>query len=56
MRQSLIAAEIRRSLDKAAWYERRGEAQRAMLYRAYAERLAGYPPTTAVRVAQDACP
>jgi hypothetical protein len=35
----LIAAEIRRASDKAAWYERRGEPQRAMQYRAYAKPL-----------------
>jgi len=54
MHTALVKAEIRRALDKAAWYDRRGEQQRALAYRSYAKRLETYPPATADRVAQDA--
>ena len=54
MHASLVQAEVRRANDKAVWCEARGEPQRALLYRAYARRLQGYPPATAQRVAEDA--
>lgn len=50
MRESLITAEIRRATNKATWYEQQGHPAHALEYRAYVQRLRGYPPAVVAQV------